>query len=474
VTLYQQIAKELIVQIRDNTYQVGERVPSLRSMASQRNVSIATVLEAYNLVEQQGLIETRPQSGYFVCQAERLLTSPPHSKSLRPATLKQGKAISDILRNTQNGEYFHFGLAVPDDEMQPQQTLARMTNRLVRRHTECIGHAIFTPGDHELRRQIALKMAKLGCITHVDNIVITNGCQEAVFLSLQALTKPGDIVAIESPCYHGFLLALESLGLKAVTIATDPEDGMDINALSKAATQWPIKACICSPTLSNPSGACMSDTNKQQLLSLAKQQQFVVIEDDIFGDLYFEAQRPSPLLTMDTNNHVIYCSSFSKSIAPGLRIGWIIAEDRQEQIIERQMASTTGVNALSQKVLGEFLASKHYEQHLKKNRNAYQHNQRRALQTIAQCFPKSTHATQPKGGFILWIALPETVDAYELYQRALGENISIVPGKLFARVGFEHYIRINIGKLWSSLTEQKLARLGAMATKLSQQTKKLS
>ncbi|MBL4827194.1 MAG: PLP-dependent aminotransferase family protein [Spongiibacteraceae bacterium] len=472
MTLYQTLADKLINQIRNGTYQVGDRIPSLRKMAAQNKVSIATVLEAYNLVEQQQLIKTKPQSGYYVFHNPRLLLPPPESENKQPTQLHLGNSIVEILSNTQNAGLFHFGLAIPHKELQPQQHLARIASTLSRQHPQKVSSATFPPGDSTLRRQIAQKMSKTACLVHPDDIVITNGCQEAILLSLQILTQPGDIVAIESPCYHGFLLALESLGLKALSIATHSEKGIDIEALEEATKKWPIKACLCSPTLSNPSGASMSLANKKALLKLAKQKNFTIIEDDIFGDLHFEQKRPAPLLSLDNNNQVIYCSSASKSIAPGLRIGWVIAKNRQRQFIERQMASTTGTNTLSQKILAKYFSSPHYEKHLKKIRAIYQQNQQRVLHTVFNTFPPSTYATQARGGFIAWIALPKSVDTYTLYQHALKEKISIVPGKLFAHAGFNHCLRLSYARSWSATMEKNLSRLGEIATRLaSQQTR---
>lgn len=476
--LYQDIADDLSSQIHNGTYQAGDRLPSLRKMATQLRVSIATVLEAYGLIEQQGLVETRPQSGYYVCQAERLLAPPPESKSSAPVQLRLGRAINEVLANSRNLDNYHFGLAIPHQELLPRQALGRATNAVIRYQQARIGSALPSPGDIDLRRQIAHRMLSTGCFVHPDQIVITNGCQEAILLSLQTVAKPGDIVAVESPCYHGFLLALESLGLQVVTIATDPELGIDLAALATAARKWKIKACICTPSFSNPTGACMSEPNKLEMLTLAKRHKFTIIEDDIFGDLDHRCgggqnnsgaseSRPKPILSFDREDRVIYCSSFSKSIAPGLRIGWVITGNRQQQIIERQMATTTGATALSQLTVSEYLKSGHFEKHLRKVTTIYQRNQQLALRQIAQHFPAGTKATQPKGGFVLWVALPQNTDAFELYQRALAQRISIVPGKLFARTGFNNYLRINYARPWDLKAEEKLARIGELATTIS-------
>lgn len=468
--LYQDIASDLSSQISSGIYLSGERLPSLRVMAKQLKVSISSVLEAYSLLEQQDMVETRPQSGYYVCHRQRLLASPPESRSLQPAQLRLGKTINEILSNNRNDKNFNFGLAIPHQQLLPEKTLAKLSQQILRKDPAAISGAAFSPGLFELRQQIAKFMLRSGCQAAPEQIMITNGCQESVLLALQTVTKAGDIVAVESPCYHGFLLALESLGLKVVTIASHAEQGMDLNALEDAAKQWPIKACIVTPTFSNPSGACMSDASKQQLVQLAKYHNMQLIEDDIMGELSFSHDRPKPLLAFDKNDQVIYCSSFSKTIAPGLRIGWLVSANRQQQLIERQMTTTTGANRLAQRITAEYLKGGYHDKQLKQSRMLYQHNQQRAIQVIAKHFPSGTQATQPDGGFTLWLALDKKINSFELYQLALAEKISIVPGKLFARSGFNNYLRLNYARPWDKKVERKLARVGELATILLNQS----
>lgn len=461
---YQQIAHDLGEQIYSGNFAYGQRLPALRKLARQLQVSVTTVLEAYSQLQQLGLIEARPQAGFFVCHQHTLLARPPESASLAPAQLRLGQRIDEVRANSQNPQNYHFGLAIPHPDCLPQAALAKAASQVIRHQTQAMASPAPAPGNLALRQQICQLMVGAGCFIHADQVIISNGCQEALFLALQTLTQPGDVVAVESPCYHGFLLALQSLQLTVVTIACDPQTGMDLAALEQAASQWPIKVCLCSPCFSNPSGAVMSDSNKRALLQLAQRFDFSVIEDDIFAELGFSSPRPRPLLAFDKDDRVIYCSSFSKTIAPGLRIGWLITARRQQQIIDRQMATTTGAASLPQLLLQRFLASGQFQPHLQRSRRLYQANQQRALAVIAKHFPAGTQASQPNGGFVLWIALPPTLDSYRLYQQALIEQISIVPGSLFARQGFNNYLRINYARPWTQRAEQKLARIGALAT----------
>ena len=471
--LYQDIANELRDSIRNQTFKAGDKLPSLRKLAKQLEVSIATVLEAYHQLEAQGLVATKPQSGYYVVHRQRLLAVPPSSKNLQPAMLHLGEAINDIRANAQQTDNFDFGLAIPHSDLLPNQLLSQLAKQALKQTSTAMGGALLSPGYEPLRQQIAQLMLSRGCTIHPDQILITNGCQEALLLALQTTTKAGDIVAVESPCYHGFLLALESLNLQVVTIASHSEQGMDLDALETAAKNWPIKACIISPTISNPCGTTMGAEAKKRLVELGEKYKITLIEDDIFGELHFNANRPKPLMAFSsnnnrrqTNNTVIYCSSFSKTVAPGLRVGWILSHSLQHQFIERQMATTTGANSFAQHILSKYLQAGHHQKQLQQLRLLYQQNQQKAMALIASHFPPNTKATQPDGGFILWLSLDKKINTYKLYQLALAEKISIIPGQLFARSGFTNCLRINYARPWTPTASKKLARLGELAHKL--------
>ncbi|MGH1372050.1 MAG: PLP-dependent aminotransferase family protein [Cellvibrionaceae bacterium] len=475
--LYENLADDLAAQIQAGTFRPGERMPSVRQLASQQNVSVSTAVSAYQSLEAQGLINPRSKSGFYVSLPTRAsLAAPTATRGLKPTQLNMSDTIAEIFRKTRRSDYVHFDLAVPHPAYQPATQLKAATNRVVRHHFEKSLQLSPSPGDLELRRLIAQRMTSQGSQLSPDDIVITNGCQEAILISLQAITSPGDVVAVEMPCYYGFLQALESLGLKVVSVATDPISGLDIEALEKVVTRWPVKACLCSPNFSNPTGGQLSQEGRRSLLHLAQEFDFFIIEDDIFGELAHDGSSGNSLLAMahqlarknrrlhNLMARVIYCSAFSKSLSPGLRLGWVVAGEQRLRVMERQRAATTGSTSLIQLQVADYLKSGHFDKHLARVRREYQRNVLKSLQVIADAFPIGTQATQPCGGFVLWLSLPETgIDASQLFQRALNHNICFVPGEVFGLAGLSHCLRLSVAQPWTEPLDQALRQLGALA-----------
>lgn len=481
--LYQSLAEDLAEQIQTGVFRPGERMPSVRKLAEQQRVSVSTAVSAYQQLEAEGIIFSRPKSGFYASLPsieQRLIPAPAPTLGLKPTQLSMSDTIAEIFRKTRDKNCVHFDLAVPHGKFQPAVQLKAAANRVVRQSFEQSLNLSASPGELELRRLIAQRMTAQGSQLLPDDVVITNGCQEALLIALQAVTRPGDVVAVEMPCYYGFLQALESLGLKAVSVATDAMHGLDVEALQTVVEKWSVKACICSPNFSNPTGGRMPDKAKKVLLNLARQYDFVIIEDDIFGELVHEGARPQSLHAMANQlarknrrdasllSRIIYCSAFSKSLSPGLRLGWVVAGDQRLRVMERQRASTTGTSSLTQLQVIDYLKSGHYDKHLLRVRVEYQRNLRRAMRVIAEAFPEGTQVTQPQGGFIIWLSLPAAgIDASTLFQRALNDNICFVPGEVFGLARLRHCLRLSVAQPWSDELEQALRHLGRLAQGLA-------
>lgn len=477
--LYESLADDLAQQIQTDVFRPGDRMPSVRKLAEQQRVSISTAVSAYQHLETQGLIFPRAKSGFYVSLPlieQRLMPAPAPTLGLKPTQLSMSDTIAEIFRKTRDPNCLHFDLAVPHVKFQPAVQLKAAANRVVRHGFEQSLNLSASPGELELRRLIAQRMTTQGSQLLPDDVVITNGCQEAVLIALQAVTRAGDVVAVEMPCYYGFLQALESLGLKVVSVATDAIHGLDVGALEKVVEKWSVKACLCSPNFSNPTGARMPDKEKRALLNLARKYDFVIVEDDIFGELGHEGTRPQSLHAMANQlarknrrdaslmSRIIYCSAFSKSLSPGLRLGWVVAGDQRLRVMERQRATTTGTSSLTQLQVIDYLKSGHYDKHLLRVRAQYQRNLQRAMRVIMEAFPEGTQATQPQGGFITWLSLPaEGVDASTLFQRALDDNICFVPGEVFGLARLRHCLRLSVAQPWSEEIEGGLRHLGHLA-----------
>lgn len=465
MALYRTIADKLARQIQQGAFQPGQRLPSVRVLAQRMAVSVSTAVAAYQLLERRQLVAARQKSGFYV-MPPAALPAPARAPGLRPARLQLSGRVAAVFANVREPSLTPFGLALPAPDYWPAAALRRAAGA-VRRDAFSRSLAFTAaPGDFGLRRQIAMRMLQAGCLQSPEDVVVTNGCQEAVTLSLRLLTSPGDVVAVESPCYYGFLLALQSLNLRVVNIATDPLTGLDLGQLQRAAERWPIRACICSPGCSNPTGAGMDENARARLLALARRCDFHIVEDDILGELAHGETRPPALKARDSDDRVLYCSSFSKSVAPGIRIGWVAAGRHRQRLIELMTANSSAVAGFSQLLMREYLQSGHFDKHLARVRREYRGNLQMALATIGRCFPPGTRATSPRGGFLTWVELPRGLDAHTLYERALAEKISIVPGGVFARKGFQNCFRLSCALPWSSAVNAALERLGRLASRL--------
>jgi DNA-binding transcriptional MocR family regulator len=326
---------------------------------------------------------------------------------------------------------------------------------------------MFSPGYEPLRRQVAIRMRDAGVVVDSSEIVITHGCVDALQMSLRVLTKPGDLIAAESPTYYGLLQLADLLGLKVIEIPSDPDTGMSLEALQLAAGQWPIKALVLTARLSNPLGVSMPDHRQKQLLSLAARFDIQIVEDDIYGELMFEQDQYKALKSNDREGRVIYCSSFSKTLSPGVRIGWVIAGRYQPEIERLQTFSTHSACSVTQMGVAAYLENGGYDRHLRAIRQEYRKNLSAFQLAVQRYFPEGTQMTRPKGNFILWVSLPVRVNTQDLHVRALEQGISIAPGLIFSNTEqFNHCIRLNCGLPWNNETERALRTLGQLASEL--------
>lgn len=464
--LYQTLADSIAQQIQQQTLQTGEKLPGTRTLAKHHGVSINTVIEAQKLLEQRGLVEAKPRSGFYVCYRSpaAAATEPTHFKPA-PALVKNQQLVLDLLQATQNDDLLPLGAALPNPSFLPTDSLRKTISRSVRHHADDFNRYSFPPGLLALRRQIAKRMFGLGCNVGADDIVVTNGCHEAVLLALKAVTKAGDVVALESPTYYGLLQAVDSLQLKALEIPTDPVSGIDLDALERACKQWHVKACVIVSNFSNPLGSCPSVHRKKALLALLDNHDVPLVEDDIYGDLASNGERPAPIKQFDTTGNVLYCNSFSKTLSPGLRIGWIAPGRFTEQINYLKFTQSLATSTLEQQVLADYLASGQLERHLRRLRDKLATQIARTRQLVLEHFPKGTRVSDPKGGFVVWVTLPEGCDAMQLHEKASEQGISIAPGSLFTTGDlYGNCFRINCAQPWDVRYEQGLTTLARLVS----------
>lgn len=461
-TLYEQVADRIRDLIKEGTLRPGDRLPSVRKLHQQFSVSISTVLEAYRLLEDQGWIGARPQSGYYVKQHQNR-AEPNSCVSLRcdyPVAISLAFRVSSEMRDPQN---VGLGHAIPGLELLPIASLNRIANKIIREQPTAL-HSYNAPNGSEiLRHEVARRSIDLGCSFSPNDLVITNGATEAIHLALRAVTQPGDIVAIESPTYYGFLEILESLHLKALELPTEPKEGILLEHLETALKHRKIAACLLVSNFSNPLGSCMSDRKKQQLVALLNQFDVPLIEDDVYGELSFSNVRPKAIKAFDTEERVLYCSSVSKTLSPGLRVGWCAAGRYQVKLEQLKMAVNWTTAIVPQLTTAEFLSNGGCDRHLRQLRRSYQLQMMRMMQAVFDYFPIETRVTQPTGGQVLWLELPIEFDAMTLYKEALQHQISVAPGVMFSPTGAYHNcLRLNCGLPWSIEIETAMQTLGKL------------
>jgi len=444
---YEALAQEIAESIAQGRLRPGERVSSVRETSRSRGVSPSTVFEAYYLLEARGLIEARPRSGYFVSQTVNWQQEP---ESSRPLTTERAVEVSElvfqVLGHARNRALVPMGSAFPSPLLFPLPKLALATGKALRRLDPWRTVEDLSPGSATLRRQIGLRYLGMGCGVDAEELVITNGAMEALNLCLESVTQPGDLVAVESPTFYAALQALERHSLRAVEIATHPRTGIDVAALAAVMERHPVKACWLMPNFQNPLGSLMPDDAKQALVELLARREVPLIEDDVYGELYFGARKPRPAKAWDRAGLVMHCSSFSKTLAPGYRVGWVAAGRYAGEVAQRKLMSSIAAPLPSQEGLSEYLEHGGYDRHLRQLRATLAQHRQTTLRDIAKHFPPGTRATRPDGGYFIWVELPPKIDALELHRLALSQGISLAPGHLFsADHRFEHHVRINFG-----------------------------
>jgi len=466
--LYAELADSLQSLIEQGTLRPGARVPSVRVMSRQRRVSIATVLQAYTTLENRGYLEARPQSGFYV--KPRLACFCPEPRMARPMAKPSFVGVNDLtadlLERSVSPDHISLGAACPHHSLFPNRKLARILGSVVRRDPSLVGRYAMNWGHEPLQREIARRYLAAGCPLPHDELVITIGCEEALNLALRSVTKPGDTVALESPAYFGFLEIIQSLGLKALEIPTCPREGLCLDATREALAHHPVKALLVMPSFQNPLGSLMPDEKKAALFALLREFDLPAIEDDVYGDIHFDDVRPKPLKAWDQDGRILLCSSFSKTLAPGFRVGWIAPGQYLERVRRLKFTTTLGTPVVLQKTLAEFLSDGGYDHHLRSIRRAYHQQLHLFTQAMLRYFPEGTRLSRPRGGAVLWVEFPAGVDTLALYREALQHRITTAPGALFTvKDRYRNCLRMNCAIPWSETLDAALRTLGSLAAK---------
>ncbi|MFC4729724.1 PLP-dependent aminotransferase family protein [Coralloluteibacterium thermophilus] len=461
---YEALAADIAASIGRGTLRPGDRLPSVRQASASRGVSPATVFEAYYLLEARGLVEARPRSGYYVARRASAAALEPQQRSqpdgeARPVAISE--LVFEVVASTMSRAVVPLGSAFPSPRLFPLARLGRATAAAVTHLDPWSTVDDLTPGNAALRHQIALRYLLDGAQVGPDEILVTNGAMEALNLCLAAVCAPGDTVLVESPCFYACLQALERLGLKAVEVATDPREGIDLDALDAAIVRHAPRACWLMTRFQNPLGSSMDEAKARALVALVSRHRLPLIEDDVYGELYSGSRRPPAAKAFDREGWVMHCSSFSKTLAPGYRIGWVAPGRFLHAVARHKLALSLATSVPAQLGLARYLERGSYERHLRGLRRTLQAQREAYIEAIGRAFPAGTRVSRPAGGYFLWVEMPARVDALDLHRELMAEGVSLAPGPMFsASRSFAHHLRINAGHPLDAPAAAAVQRLG--------------
>lgn len=462
--LYNEIAKGIAGQIRSGVLKPGDRLPSVRMLCQEYTIGMNTAKRVFLELEAQSLIDSKPQSGYFVSpQLYRELSLPEVSRPSSVANEREpNELLSKVYANMGRDDLTLLSIAAPSGELLPLAKLKKEIIHATRTLKEAGTEYESVQGNVKLRRMVAVRSLTWGGNLHENDLITTSGGMEALSFCLMALGKPGDTIAIESPCYPGILQLALSLRYKVLELPTHPATGIEIEDLKKAIPK--INLCLLIPNYNTPLGSCMPDENKKEVVSLLSKHGIPLIEDDVYGDIYFGSQRPKCCKSFDLDGNVLWCSSVSKNLAPGYRVGWIAPGKYKEQILKMKLAHVISSNSIAHEAVANFLTTGKYEIHLSQFRRTLQQNCQNYIRAIAEYFPEGTKTSRPQGGLVLWVEFSKDIDTIKLYELAMTQDISIAPGRMFTlQDQFENCIRLCIGLSWTEELKMKLKLLGKLA-----------
>ncbi len=468
--LYRRLATHYRGAIEAGSLRPGERMPSLRNLMRLHDISLSTALQLCRVLETDGWAEARDRSGYFVRRPQRArivpMDEPPAGQRPDPAQFVGiHTRVSDFVtrrRQAKIGGHLDLSIARAAPEMYPAEELRMAITRALRHHPEVLSGVPPLQGEPHFRAVLAKRALAAGMTLSPDEVLVTNGCIEALNLALRAVAQPGDTIAVESPTFYGLLQVLESLGLRALEIPTSPQTGVSIEALELALdTYADIKALVVVPHLQNPLGSVMPASHKERLVQLCETRGLPLIEDDTYTELVDADALPRALKSWDRTGNVIHCASLHKILAPGLRLGWMTAGRWQARVEMLKYAQTRNNEALAQLGAGHFMATGAYDRHLRRLRGFLAVQRERTAEAIASHFPAQTRLNLPPGGLQLWVEMPNRRSSADVFDTALREGILVAPGTLFSNTSrVDHYLRINCGWPFADGVDRALRRLG--------------
>ena len=466
--LYEEIADRIIVLIEQGVLKEGDKIPSIRTLSNQLGVSLNTIKESFWYLENHNYIQSIPQSGYYVRNLNDKVIKNDiiDPKSYNPVKVSLCKIYSAFLIEGKCPPEAELGIAIISSDLWPKDRIRKCIQEIIRYDNDAAFRYCMSPGYKPLLEQISLLALQSGININPGEIIITTGCMEAIYLAIKTICKPGDTIAIQTPMFFNFLQLCEELNLNILEIPNLPDVCVNLDILRFVISNYDIKAFLIIPNFNNPSGSCMTEEQKEELVNLMEESNIFLIEDDIYADIYFSGKRPKPCKTYDKSGNVILCSSFSKIIAPGLRIGWIVPGKLYKKIEKSKLLINIGSSTLDQMIVTKFLQDGNVERHLRKIRQVLKTQIRAMRELILKSFPGGTKVNDPQGGFVLWVELPKNLDSLKLYELLLDKGIIIAPGVTFSASGkYNNFFRLNAG-IWNEKIIESVKYIGKIASNM--------
>lgn len=467
---YEKVEQRIMGLIGQGMVKPGEKLPSIRSLGRSMGMSMTTVIQAYGELEKKGIIQSRERSGFFVHPELSTLGRPQLESRFNtsPTLVNLSGRIQTVLDMVGRREVLPFGVACPSEQVLPGKKLATIMGRICREHPARTMEYETITGAFELRTELAMRCLENGIKAGPDSLIITSGALEGISIALRALTRPGDNVLVQSPTYYCFLQLLEVLKLRAIEVPSCPEDGINPKDVSKALSRFNISAAVLCPTYNNPDGSLTPEAAKKEITSMLAGRGIPLIEDDVYGEVSFTSPRPRTCKSFDRDDNVVLCSSFSKTLAPGYRVGWIMPGKYFDKCLEVKATTNVCTATPPQLALAQALKSGVYDQHMKKYLKVVAGQMQAIRYAVGKYFPEGTRATSPSGGLALWLELEKDVHARDVFERALKKGVGIVPGFLFSPSDrFKNFIRLTVTGRWDDEMENGIKVLGDIVKEIS-------
>lgn len=463
---FEAFTSDIQQNIRDGIYKPGHKLPSVRELQKRYKISISTIQNGYEHLVMLGLVVPVAKSGYYVAMHpdEKQNVLPPGKPVVRDAIFEKNTGWITSSRGEKKIQ--EFNVATPGDLIISQKLLLRTMQQIIRE--KGVGLLRYYPsnGSEELKSNIVKHAA--GYKTRIDarELVITDGAIQALYIGLSAVCRTGDVIAVESPCVFSVLEVIRVLGLKVIEVPINYKDGFDVDFFKRACRTNKIRAVVVTPNFHNPTGLLLSDEAKRAIVDIALQHNVVIIENDIYGDLYFSGTRPSTLKSYDESGSVMTYSSYAKTLAPGIRLGWLSSGKFLEKAEQIRFSIGSTVSPVYQETVNRLLSTNSYNRHVRSFRMQLAKNAYFTINLLAKHFPEGTFIVPPAGGYNIWVQLPGDVNIDTFYRHCEKIGVKFTPGNTFSFSGkFAHNFRIVFADKYSPPKIRALKAAGNFASR---------